>query len=173
MSLEEVAEQTDVAKATQSHYFSGKDELVAAVLAALTVDVNQRLEEELKKARDRSYLEQIRALIRKQIRILTDTAPEVATVLSWPKTWPESFVGIIKDSRRHHDSIFRRVVEAGLAAGRVPLPGSRRRSAAPAQRAQSVLVVDPPLAPPGEEGAVAGGRRRYRLPHVQHRGAGI
>jgi TetR/AcrR family transcriptional regulator, regulator of autoinduction and epiphytic fitness len=53
-------------------------------LAALTVDVNQRLEEELKKARDRSYLEQIRALIRKQIRILTDTAPEVATVLSWP-----------------------------------------------------------------------------------------
>jgi AcrR family transcriptional regulator len=122
MSLEEVAEQTDIAKATLYHYFSGKDELVASVLEALTVEVNRRLEEELEKVRDRSYLEQIRALIREQVRILTDTAPEVATVFSWPKTWPESFVEIIKDSRRRHDAIFRRVVEAGLAAGEFDCP---------------------------------------------------
>jgi TetR/AcrR family transcriptional regulator, regulator of autoinduction and epiphytic fitness len=61
-------------------------------------------------------------LIREQVRILTDTAPEVATVFSWPKTWPESFEGIIKDSRRRHDAIFRRVVEAGLAAGEFDCP---------------------------------------------------
>ena len=47
MSLEDVAEQTDIAKATLYHYFSGKDELVAAVLEALAVDVNARLESEL------------------------------------------------------------------------------------------------------------------------------
>jgi AcrR family transcriptional regulator len=122
MSLEDVAEQTDIAKATLYHYFSGKDELVAAVLEALTVEVNRRLEEELEKVRDRSYLEQIRTLIREQVRILTDTAPDVATVFSWPKAWPESFVGIIKDSRRRHDAIFRRVVEAGLAAGEFDCP---------------------------------------------------
>jgi TetR/AcrR family transcriptional regulator, regulator of autoinduction and epiphytic fitness len=122
MNLEDVAEQTDIAKATLYHYFSGKDELVAAVLEALTVDVNRRLEEALDEVRDRSYLEQIRALIREQVRILTDTAPEVATVFSWPKTWPESFEGIIKDSRRRHDAIFRRVVEAGLAAGEFDCP---------------------------------------------------
>jgi TetR/AcrR family transcriptional regulator, regulator of autoinduction and epiphytic fitness len=122
MNLEEVAEQTDIAKATLYHYFSSKDELVAAVLEALTVDVNRRLEEELDKVRDRGYLEQIRALVREQVRILTDTAPEVATVFSWPKTWPESFLEIIKDSRRRHDAIFRRVVEAGLAAGDFDCP---------------------------------------------------
>ena len=122
MNLEDVAEQTDIAKATLYHYFSGKDELVAAVIEALTVDVNRRLEEELDKVKDRSYLEQIRTLIREQVRILTDTAPEVATVFSWPKTWPESFQEIIKDSRRRHDAIFRRVVEAGLAAGEFDCP---------------------------------------------------
>jgi TetR/AcrR family transcriptional regulator, regulator of autoinduction and epiphytic fitness len=117
MNLEDVAEQTDIAKATLYHYFSGKDELVAAVIEALTVDVNRRLEEELAKVADRSHLEQIRALIREQVRILTDTAPEVATLFSWPTTWPESFQDTIKDSRRRHDAIFRRVVEAGLTAG--------------------------------------------------------
>ena len=122
MNLEDVAEQTDIAKATLYHYFSGKDELVAAVIEALTVHVNRRLEEELDKVRDRSYLEQIRTLIREQVRILTDTAPEVATVFSWPKTWPESFREIIKDSRRRHDAIFRRVIEAGLAAGEFDCP---------------------------------------------------
>lgn len=122
MSLEDVAEQTDIAKATLYHYFSGKDELVAAVIEALTVEVNRRLEEELDTVRDRSHLEQIRTLIREQVRILTDTAPEVATVFSWPKAWPESLQEIVKESRRRHDAIFRRVVDAGLAAGEFDCP---------------------------------------------------
>lgn len=117
MSVEDVAEQTDIAKATFYHYFAGKDELIGAVLEGLTVEVNQRLEEELDQVRDRSYLDQIRVLIREQIRVLTDTAPEVATVFSWPQAWPEPFEEVIKNSRRRHDAIFRRVVEAGLAAG--------------------------------------------------------
>jgi TetR/AcrR family transcriptional regulator, regulator of autoinduction and epiphytic fitness len=122
MSLEDVAEQTDIAKATLYHYFSGKDELVAAVLEALTVEVNTRLESELAQVADHSYLEQLRALIREQVRILTETAPEVATVFSWPKSWPESFDPMIKDSRRRHDAIFRRVVDAGMAAGDFDCP---------------------------------------------------
>lgn len=122
MNLEDVAERTDIAKATLYHYFSGKDELVAAVIEGLTVEVNRRLEQELDRVRDRSHLEQIRTLIREQVRILTDTAPEVATVFSWPKAWPESFQEIIKESRRRHDAIFRRVVEAGIAAGEFDCP---------------------------------------------------
>lgn len=122
MSLEDVAEQTDIAKATLYHYFSGKDELVRAVLEALTVDVIARLEVALAEVVDQSYLEQLRALIREQVRILTDTAPEVATVFSWPKSWPESFDEIIKDSRRRHDAIFRTVVVAGIAAGEFDCP---------------------------------------------------
>jgi TetR/AcrR family transcriptional regulator, regulator of autoinduction and epiphytic fitness len=122
MNLEEVAEQTDIAKATLYHYFSGKDELVAAVLEALTADVTRRLEQELDKVRGRGYLEQIRTLIREQVRVLTDTAPEVATVFSWPNSWPAAFAELIKESRRGHDAIFRRVVEAGLAAGELDCP---------------------------------------------------
>lgn len=122
MSLEDVAEQTDIAKATLYHYFSGKDELVAAVIEGMTVDVNHRLELERDKVSDRSHLEQLRTLIREQLRVLTHTAPEVATLFSWPKTWPASFQEIIKDSRRRHDAVFRRVVEAGLAAGEFDCP---------------------------------------------------
>jgi TetR/AcrR family transcriptional regulator, regulator of autoinduction and epiphytic fitness len=122
MSLEDVAEQTDIAKATLYHYFSGKDELVAAVLEALTVDVIGRLEAQRDAVRDQSYLVQLRALIREQVRILTDTAPEVATVFSWPKSWPAIFDRTMKDSRRRHDAIFRRVVDAGLAAGEFDCP---------------------------------------------------
>ena len=122
MSLEDVAEQTDIAKATLYHYFSGKDELVAAVLEALTVDVISRLEAQRDAVRDHSYLVQLRALIREQVRILTETAPEVATVFSWPKSWPAIFDETMKDSRRRHDAIFRRVVEAGLAAGEFDCP---------------------------------------------------
>ena len=122
MSLEDVAEQTDIAKATLYHYFSGKDELVTAVLEALTVDVISRLEAQRDAVRDQSCLVQLRALIREQVRILTETAPEVATVFSWPKSWPAIFGETMKDSRRRHDAIFRRVVEAGLAAGEFDCP---------------------------------------------------
>jgi TetR/AcrR family transcriptional regulator, regulator of autoinduction and epiphytic fitness len=122
MNLEDVAERTDIAKATLYHYFSGKDELVTAVVEGLTAEVNRRLEQELDEVADRSHLDQIRTLIREQVRILTDTAPEVATVFAWPTTWPESFQELIKESRRRHDAIFRRVVEAGLAAGEFDCP---------------------------------------------------
>lgn len=121
-SLEEVAERTDIAKATLYHYFSGKDELVAAALEALTVLVNDHLERELDRVAGESADDRIRVLIREQVRILTDTAPEVATVFSWPNTWPGSFEPVIKDSRRRHDAIFRRVVEAGIAAGEFDCP---------------------------------------------------
>jgi TetR/AcrR family transcriptional regulator, regulator of autoinduction and epiphytic fitness len=122
MSLEGVAEQTDIAKATLYHYFSGKDELVAAVLEALTVDVINRLEAQRDAVHDQSCLIQLRALIREQVRILTGTAPEVATVFTWPKSWPATFNETMKDSRRRHDAIFRRVVEAGIAAGEFDCP---------------------------------------------------
>ncbi len=122
MSLEDVAERTDIAKATLYHYFSGKDELVRAVLESLTMDVVMRLETALNEVIGLSYLEQLRALIREQVRILTETAPEVAAVFSWPKSWPESLSGAIKDSRRRHDAIFRSVVEGGIDAGEFDCP---------------------------------------------------
>ncbi|STZ88729.1 TetR family transcriptional regulator [Mycolicibacterium fortuitum] len=122
MSLEEVAEQTDIAKATLYHYFSSKDALVSAALETLTQEVLQRLsvrEDTLGEAGAREHLA---ALIDEQIRILTETAPEVAAVFSWPRGWPEVFDEPMKDMRRRHDAVFRRVVERGVAAGEFTCP---------------------------------------------------
>lgn len=124
MSLEDVAEQTDIAKATLYHYFSSKDELVAAVLEQLTTDVNARLQAAVDEAGDCTHLQRLQTLIREQVRILTDTAPEVATLFAGPKSWPESFAPIIKDSRRRHDALFRKVVLAGVAAGEFDCPNA-------------------------------------------------
>ncbi|MFI5793466.1 TetR/AcrR family transcriptional regulator [Streptomyces sp. NPDC051677] len=122
MSLEDVAERTDIAKATLYHYFSSKDELVGAALEALTEEVLTRLEARRQTVPDTSATEQLRALVDEQILILTETAPEVATVFSWPKSWPELFDEPMKDMRRRHDAVFRRVVEEGVRNGEFTCP---------------------------------------------------
>lgn len=122
MSLEEVAEQTDIAKATLYHYFSSKDALVAAALETLTQEVLQRLAAREEAVGDVGAREHLAALIDEQIRILTETAPEVAAVFSWPRGWPEVFDEPMKDMRRRHDAVFRRVVERGVAAGEFTCP---------------------------------------------------
>ncbi|MED5813775.1 TetR/AcrR family transcriptional regulator [Mycolicibacterium sp. 050232] len=122
MSLEEVAEQTDIAKATLYHYFSSKDALVSAALETLTEEVLQRLaarEESLGNAGAREHLA---AVIDEQIRILTETAPEVAAVFSWPRGWPAVFDEPMKDMRRRHDAVFRKVVQRGVSEGEFTCP---------------------------------------------------
>ena len=91
MSLEDVAEQTDIAKATLYHYFSSKDALVAAALEPLTQEVLQRLAAREEALGEVGAREHLAAVIDEQIRILTETAPEVAAVFSWPRGWPEVF----------------------------------------------------------------------------------
>lgn len=90
MSLEEVAEKTDIAKATLYHYFSSKDDLVAAALEALTQEVLRRLAARQAAAGDARATGMLRALVDEQVLILTETAPEVAAVFSWPRAWPAS-----------------------------------------------------------------------------------
>jgi TetR/AcrR family transcriptional regulator, regulator of autoinduction and epiphytic fitness len=122
MSLEDVAEQTDIAKATLYHYFSSKDALVAAALETLTEEVLQRLGAREDAIGAPGAREHLAALIDEQIRILTETAPEVAAVFSWPRGWPEVFDEPMKDMRRRHDAVFRRVVEQGVAGGEFTCP---------------------------------------------------
>ncbi|MGH3165561.1 MAG: TetR/AcrR family transcriptional regulator [Trebonia sp.] len=117
MSLEDVAEKTDIAKATLYHYFSSKDDLVAAALEVLTQEVLRRLGARQEAVGAVSARELLRELIDEQILILTETAPEVAAVFSWPRSWPEIFDEPMKDMRRRHDAVFRAVVERGIADG--------------------------------------------------------
>jgi TetR/AcrR family transcriptional regulator of autoinduction and epiphytic fitness len=122
MSLEEVAEQADIAKATLYHYFPGKDALVAAALEALTTDVLDRLRHELAAAGDRSAYEQLRVLVTEQLRVLTELYPEVGKLFSFPTSWPQEHGESMKSMRRRHDEIFRAVVERGVAAGEFDCP---------------------------------------------------
>jgi AcrR family transcriptional regulator len=116
-SLEVVAERTDIAKATLYYYFASKDELVLAALEALTEEVLTRLEARRATVEDAPASERLRALVDEQMVILTDTAPAVAAVFSWPRTWPEAFAAPMKDMRRRHDAVFRAAVLEGVRSG--------------------------------------------------------
>jgi TetR/AcrR family transcriptional regulator, regulator of autoinduction and epiphytic fitness len=122
MSLEEVAERTDIAKATLYHYFPGKDALVAAALETLTTDVLGRLRHELDAAAGRSATEQLTILVTEQLHVLTELYPEVGKLFSFPTSWPAEHGGSMKTMRRRHDEIFREVVERGVATGEFDCP---------------------------------------------------
>jgi TetR/AcrR family transcriptional regulator of autoinduction and epiphytic fitness len=117
VSLEQVAEQADIAKATLYHYFSSKDELVSAALDALTVGVMDRLEAVHAATATLSCREQLRALSGEQLNVLLGEYPEVGTIFSWQGWWPEVHDEARKSMRRRHDAIFRDVIEAGMAGG--------------------------------------------------------
>lgn len=117
MSLEGVAEQSDIAKATLYHYFSSKDELVGEALETLAVAVLERLTAACDAEVSGSSRERLRALVREQVHVLTVEFPEVGSIFSWQTTWPAVHDQARKSMRRRHDAIFREVVGAGLAAG--------------------------------------------------------
>ena len=122
MSLEDVAERTDIAKATLYHYFPSKDALVDAALEALTVEVLSRLEARRKSVENGSAEDILRALVDEQILILTEIAPENASVFSWPRAWPESLAEKLKDIRVRHNAPFRDVVVKGVSSGEFSCP---------------------------------------------------
>jgi TetR/AcrR family transcriptional regulator, regulator of autoinduction and epiphytic fitness len=117
MSLEGVAERTDIAKATLYHYFSSKDELVAEALETLTTAVLQRLITARDAEASGSIRERLRVLVREQLHVLTVEFPEVGSIFSWQGTWPAVHDEARKSMRRRHDAIFREVADAGLTTG--------------------------------------------------------
>lgn len=122
MSLEDVAEQTDIAKATLYYYFPSKDALVGAALETLTQEVLDRLAAREAALGAVDAREHLSGLIDEQILILTETAPEVAATFSWPRGWPEVFEQPMKDMRRRHDAVFRGAVQRGIENGEFTCP---------------------------------------------------
>ncbi|WP_068057465.1 TetR/AcrR family transcriptional regulator [Nocardia xishanensis] len=122
LRFEDVAERTDIAKATLYHYFPSKDALVSAALEKLTTDVLTRLGEVLDTVAEQSPTEQLRALVAGQLHVLTVLYPEVGALFSFPAPWPAEHGDAIKTMRRRHDRIFRRVVDEGVDAGEFDCP---------------------------------------------------
>jgi AcrR family transcriptional regulator len=116
VSLEDVAERLDVTKGSLYYYFASKDELVTAAIETLGNEWTARLER-LPAAREGTHAERLRALLREHIAIAVREYPAALGLFLVPQDWPAEQRARIKELRRRHDSVFRRVVEDGVAAG--------------------------------------------------------
>jgi hypothetical protein len=59
----------------------------------------------------------LRALVREHIGIAVHEYPAALRLFLAPQDWPAAQRARIKELRRRHDSVFRTVIEEGLAAG--------------------------------------------------------
>lgn len=116
VSLDDVAERLDVTKGSLYYYFASKDELVTAAIETLGNEWTARLEG-LPAAGAGTPAERLRALVREHIGIAVREYPAALRLFLVPQDWPAAQQARIKELRRRHDSLFRTVVEEGLATG--------------------------------------------------------
>ena len=116
VSLEDVADRLDVTKGSLYYYFASKDELVTAAIETLGTEWTARLER-LPAAREGSPTERLRALLREHIGIAVREYPAGLRLFLVPEDWPAEQRSRIKELRRRHDRLFRRVIEEGVASG--------------------------------------------------------
>jgi AcrR family transcriptional regulator len=117
MSLEDVAEKVDLTKATLYHYFSSKDELVAACLTLISGEVDDRLNILVKANEGLTAMEKLRSLLTEQLTILLIDYPVAASLFAQPHDWPSEHQKLLRKLREEHDAIFRSVMEAGVQSG--------------------------------------------------------
>jgi AcrR family transcriptional regulator len=116
VSLEDVADRLDVTKGSLYYYFSSKDELVTAAIETLGNEWTDRLER-LPAGRSGTHAERLRALVREHLGIAVREYPAALRLFLTPQDWPAAQQSRIKELRRRHDSVFRAVVEDGVASG--------------------------------------------------------
>jgi AcrR family transcriptional regulator len=116
VSLDDVADRLDVTKGSLYYYFSSKDQLVTAAIETLGNDWTDRLEQ-LPAAAEGTLTERLRALLREHIGIAVREYPAALRLFLVPEDWPAEQRARIKELRRRHDRVFRRIVEEGVAAG--------------------------------------------------------
>jgi AcrR family transcriptional regulator len=116
VSLEDVAERLDLTKGSLYYYFSSKDELGTAAIETLGEQWMARLNQ-LPEAQDGPPARRLRALLREHITIAVRDYPAALRLFLVPREWPEAQRARIRELRRAHDAVFRRVVEVGVESG--------------------------------------------------------
>jgi len=116
-SLEMVAEQVDLTKASLYHYFDSKDALLSACFEA----VAQRTIDRLSAVADAAPtpLDALRDLVAEQLKILVLDDPDMARLFLQHQDWPPSMREEQRHWRKLHDDVFVSVVEAGVASGQL------------------------------------------------------
>lgn len=116
-SLEDIAENLDLTRASLYHYFPSKDALLAACLDAGADQANTRLATVFEENSEQDADTRLAALIRTQLIIITREAPELSRLFLSAMDWPSTFRAQAKSLRDRHDGFFRDVIEHGIAAG--------------------------------------------------------
>jgi AcrR family transcriptional regulator len=116
VSLEDVADRLDVTKGSLYYYFTSKDELVTAAIETLGNEWTDRLER-LPAGQSGTPGMRLHALVREHIGIAVREYPAALRLFLVPQDWPAAQQARIKELRRRHDSVFRAVVEDGVASG--------------------------------------------------------
>ena len=114
-SLDEVAERLDLAKASLYHYFDSKQALVAACLDTAAAEVERRLEAIVAEGGRPS--ETMRRLIIEQQVFTTQDRPELSRLFLRHLEWPPPLLEKIHQWLVRTDTIWKGVIEEGIAAG--------------------------------------------------------
>ncbi|MGV9797255.1 TetR/AcrR family transcriptional regulator [Mycobacterium sp. NPDC003449] len=116
VSLDDVADRLDVTKGSLYYYFASKDELVTAAIESLGDEWTTRLEQLLERT-EGTPATRLGALIREHLTIAVRDYPAALRLFLEPREWPDAQHDRIKDLRRRHDGLFRKLIEQGTATG--------------------------------------------------------
>jgi TetR/AcrR family transcriptional regulator, regulator of autoinduction and epiphytic fitness len=122
-SLDEIADQMDLSKASIYHYFDGKEALVMATLESCASYVETRLREAA--AIEGTATERLENLIRTQIRLISVEDVDVARLFLQSFDWPPAIGEAVRAWQRQHGQIFRGVIRDGVASGEFDLSDER------------------------------------------------
>lgn len=117
MSMDDVASRLDLTKATLYHYFSSKDDLVAASLSTVASEVNDRLQTIARSGEYDSAGRRLRELLMAQLTILLKDYPEAGHLFVQTVELPVALAELMRSLRKAHDDVFRRVIEDGVRSG--------------------------------------------------------
>lgn len=118
VSLDDVADRLDVTKGLLYYYFASKDELGTAAIETLGNEWTSRLE---RLPSGGPPARRLRALLREHITIAVREYPAALRLFLVPQEWPQAQQARIKELRRRHDSLFRQIIEEGVASGEFTL----------------------------------------------------
>ena len=114
-SLEEVADRLDLAKTSLYHYFDSKEALFSACLGTPAEELISRLTAIARG--DGSPRERLRRLMVEQVRFTVYDNAELSRLFLQHLDWPESITRQLHQWHDRHDTIFKQVIEEGMADG--------------------------------------------------------
>lgn len=122
-SLDDIADELDLTKASLYHYFASKEELVLRCLE----DCHGRVVGRLRAVgrSEESAVDRLRGLIDEQLHILHRDESELVSMFIYPWDWPPSVQERIGRWRAEHDEPFARVIDDGVASGELSVVDAR------------------------------------------------